>query len=227
MPVSSPCPGPPSICMNICELILGSDRAFVLFLDRFDFFPEPLSLLLPLDEVCVVLGLLVPLLLALALSLPLIGLPCMRLCGDITPLPEWSRSEMGVFRKLSKGLLLMSNDFLGGFRCGNGGGMSGLCICWECLWLLLLLLFKFFLPAPLPGATPGGEKALPILVLLWLCEALVSISLSFLRVPRLSEDRERGNRERKAGVEWCTGVVVGGELRAFKCDDLVCIGAKD
>lgn len=86
----------------------------------------------------------------------------------------------------------MSIDFRGGFRCGNGGGMSALCICWECL---------FFLPPeplPPPPVAVGGEKALDLELL---CDKFGSLSLSFLRVPKLSEDKERGNRDRKAGVE--------------------------
>lgn len=134
----------------------------------------------------------------------------------------------------------MSSDFLGGFRCGNGGGMSGLCkccICWECLLFLPPLLAEPPLDPPEEGG--GGEKALPRLVLEMLCErfaaataASASLSL-FFRVPRLNEDRDRGKRERKAGVEWCTGVTA--TAAAFGVDAfiafimwpvLVSIGAK-
>lgn len=213
--------------MNICELIFGSERAFVLFFDRF-FFPEdPLSFVAGGGVEVVVDEDPFPPPLDLCFWLvSAMGLQCklLLLFAEMTPLPEWSRSETGVFRKISKGLLLMSSDFRGGFRCGNGGGMSGL-LCWECLFFLLLLLL----------AVVGGEKAPPPrLVLELLCERFASLSLSFLRVPRLSEDRERGNSERKAGVEWwwaaggvvvAVAVAVGGDM-AFTWDDLVSIGAK-
>lgn len=88
-----------SIWINICELIFGSDNAFVLFFDRF-FLPEPLSLLLLLllvfDEVGVggvmLLELLVPFCDDLLNTPPSdatcpIGLPCV-LGEEIIPLPE-------------------------------------------------------------------------------------------------------------------------------------------
>lgn len=82
--------------MNICELIFGSERAFVLFLDRFFFPADPLSLLLLIDAgggvefaddfPLELLPCCPPVLDLFGVSA--IGLQCTLLLGEIMPLPE-------------------------------------------------------------------------------------------------------------------------------------------
>lgn len=107
------------------------------------------------------------------------------------------------------------SDRFGMFRCGSGGGVSCCCCC-GCLWFrseTLLLLYFFFVGVPETGngppwfspTCPPPPVGLRHSDVVMFGEPVSFSDEDFFFVPKLSDESDRGKRDRNAGVE-----VIGG-----------------